>query len=118
MQVFMRYEAHIKPILLRYHYGKLDYNSKYAFMCYIVENKITAVQEIQWNEVLKLYPYETRESLYSSVRYIYQRKKNSPLDHLYMVFQEHLYYYKENDPTENTKEFQSTIVDIYLNCKT
>jgi hypothetical protein len=113
-----RYERHIKPILLRYHYEKLGSNSNYDFMSYVVKNKITSVQEIQWKEVLKLFPYETRESLSIPVSHVYHRYKNSSLDHLYMVFQEHLNYYKENGPTENKKEFQSSIVEIYLNCKT
>merc|ERR1711890_225491 len=59
-QVRTRYEAHIQPVLLSYHYGKMNYNWKYDFLCYVVENKIISQKEIQWKEVIKLYPYQTR----------------------------------------------------------
>jgi hypothetical protein len=82
-----------------------------------VKNKITSLKEIQWKEVLKIYPWETRESLTRPVASIYHRCKNSPLDYLYLVFQDNVYNnYKEKDPSEKN-EYQSTIVEIYLNCK-
>ena len=116
-QVKPHYEIFIKPILLKYHYGKLGYNSKYDFMRYVVENKIKSVKEIQWKEVLKLFPYETVHSLTHDVTSIFRYHKKSPLDDLYLVFQEYIKCYDEKQPTEDKIEYQNNIVDIYLNCK-
>ena len=112
-----RYERYIKPILLKYHYGKLGCNSKYDFMRYVVENKITSVKEIQWKKVLQLFPCETRSSLNHVVDPIFRCHKKSPLDHLYLVLQEYLNNYDEKHLTEDQIEYQSNIVGIYLNCK-
>jgi hypothetical protein len=117
MQVRHRYEGCIAPILLKYHYRKLGCNSNYEFMCYVVENEIKSVREIQWKEVLQLFPYETRKSLQACVNHIFHRYKNSPLDNLCLIFQKYLDYYKEHTPTENQIEYQSIIVEMYLNCK-
>ena len=114
-QVQTHYEAYIKPILLSYYYGKMDYNWKYDFLCYVVENKITSVKEIQWNEVVKLFPYQTRQSMHIAQMHIFQQ--HSPLDDLYLVVQEKLSNYKEKYPTEEEIEYRSQIVEIYLNCK-
>ena len=116
-QVKPHYEIFIKPILLKYHYGKLGYNSKYDFMRYVVENKIKSVKEIQWKEVLKLFPYETVHSLTHDVTSIFRYHKKSPLDDLYLVFQEYIKCHDEKQPSEDKIEYQNNIVEIYLNCK-
>ena len=130
-QVRAHYEGYIKPILLSYHYGKLDYNWKYDFLCYVVENKFTSVKEISWKEVLKLLPYQTRESMNNLLTLVFQRQNSLrlTLDHslgrrartqgenLYLVVQREINDYKENVPTQDEIEYRSQIVKMYLNCK-
>jgi len=115
-QVRSHCEIYIKPILLKYHYGKLGCSSKYDFMCYVVENKIRSVKEINWKEVLQIFPYETTLSLHQALNQVFTYHKKSPLDHLYLVFQEHLKH-SDQHPTEDKIEHQNTIVEMYLNCK-
>merc|ERR1712080_580072 len=104
--------SYIKPVLLSYHYGKMDYNWKYAFLCYVVEKKITSAKEIQWKEVVKLYPYQTQRSLHALLHNISQYHSNSPLDNLYLVVQKRINYYREKDLTEDEIEYRSEIVEI------
>jgi hypothetical protein len=95
----------------------MDYNWKYSFLCYVVENKITAINGIQWKEVLKLYPYQTQKSMHSLLNSIFLAHRKSPLDDLYLVVQEKLIDYKIKDPTDKKIEYRSQIVKMYLNCK-
>ena len=126
-QVQIHYESYIKPILLSYHYGKLDYNWKYDFLCYVVENKFKSSKEIPWKEVLKTFPYQTYQSMnvllsrffwdQRSLRLSLAPKLGLQGEDLYLVVQREINKYKETVPMEHEKEYQSQIVKMYLNCK-
>merc|ERR1712150_269629 len=57
------YEGLIKPILLGYTQGRLYTSYKYEFLSYVVENGIISEKEVQWNQVLRDFPSQTRISL-------------------------------------------------------
>ena len=116
-QVRDHFERQIQPILLSYHYGKLDHNWKYELLSYVVGKKIKAIKEIQWEVVSKLFPYQTRKSLHDFLSYTFVNNRRDRLDYVYVVVQEKLNDYKNKRPTEKEIEYQSEIVKMYLNCK-
>ncbi len=62
--VLSRWYQKIKPTLLSYHNGTLQMDIiKADFFKYIVENKVHATQDIDWPNVIKLFPVHNRVSL-------------------------------------------------------
>ena len=53
----------LKPILLSYHSGELQFDWKTPFLSRIVELKIVRTQDINWDELLELFPNQTAYSM-------------------------------------------------------
>ncbi len=53
----------IQPALLSYHYGYSQSECRRKFYEYLVDKKINYVQEIDWNEAVRLFPSHNPESL-------------------------------------------------------
>jgi hypothetical protein len=69
----------IKPTLLSYHKGSLQMDIKAEFFKYIVEMKVHATQDIDWPNVIKLFPGQNPRSLHNMFRYIGQFSGKIPL---------------------------------------
>jgi hypothetical protein len=51
--------TYVKPILLSYHYECLFTNFKPKFYSYLMKKKVTAFQDIDWDEVKRMFPSQT-----------------------------------------------------------
>ena len=61
--VFTNWREVIQPALLSYHYGYSQSDCRKRFYEYLVDKKVNYVQEIDWNEAVRLFPSHTPESL-------------------------------------------------------
>merc|ERR1712156_459414 len=58
-----RYEKYLKPILLNYHLGTLNNNWKYNYVAHILNKNYKATKEVIWEEMLDIFPGQSRMSL-------------------------------------------------------
>merc|ERR1712218_341474 len=101
----------IKPILMTYHLGILHSNWKYNFLKYIVEKEVNHPKEIDCNEVCKLFPAQTVESMRITLT-SYLRSEGVPLC---KAIKENLYKRKQGDDySEKEKSHRENIVKLYL----
>jgi len=105
----------IKPILLSYHCGTLRTYSRRKFLSYIMKTGIEYTQDINWEEVLKHFPCETRRSLDSSLRPIRSNKE----DTLSVAIEKYLENTSNNrkgkdEYTPKEKKYRDQIVSCYL----
>jgi hypothetical protein len=66
--VYKSWRGFIKPTLLSYHNCTLLTDIKSEFFKYIVEKKAHSVQDIDWPDVVKLFPGQNPTSLGSNLR--------------------------------------------------
>merc|ERR1712150_61885 len=106
------YEATVKPILLAYHLGMLYTSCKYEFLTIVVDNSIISGKEIQWNQVLKDFPSQTRKSLNSYLSHFRSEGDNDPVP-LYEKIRQNLSKYKNHQYKKAEIEYRNAITSIY-----
>ncbi len=76
LRVRLHWTYSLKPILLAYHAGELHFDWKTPFLKYVIERKISTIQDIDWPEFLAKFPTQTIDSM---SKYLWDavRKKES-----------------------------------------
>merc|ERR1712133_83755 len=109
-----RYQAILKPILLNYHLGTLNYNWKYKFFTQISNNNYKNVKEIVWEELINFYPGQTVKSLRTEISTAMRYTRNLSFRE---AIKEHARKIRNTDDnSERKKEYHQKIVDVYSKC--
>jgi hypothetical protein len=107
----------LKPALLSHHNGSLFTNNKPKFFSYLIEKKVTALQDIDWSEAKRLFPTENSKSLLVAI-YCEMRKidrsdpllENEPL-HVKLDWSKHDWINAQLP--EKVKRYREKIVQLY-----
>lgn len=107
--VRMSWAQLIKPTLLSYHDGTLQIDIiKAEFFKYIVENKVHATQDIDWPNVIKLFPRHNRFSLNCMLRSIVKYSGKIPLYEAVKT-----YLKKDHPPRQSALNRRQHIINLY-----
>ena len=63
-----RWRGYLQPIILSSIHGKLNINVTPEIYMFLISQKIKTIEEIDWNELLNRWPFQTEESLKLMVR--------------------------------------------------
>ena len=85
------------------------------FYKYIIKNKITCSQDINYAEAIEVFPEQTADSLHASlIRFAKNWYQGEPL---YRVIESCLPTYKDRQESEKVRNFREEIVKIYDHVK-
>ena len=113
--IWERWITIIQPILLSYHFGTLHKLWRLDFYKYIIKNKITCSQDINYAEAIEVFPEQTADSLHASlIRFAKNWYQGEPL---YRVIESCLPTYKDRQESEKVRNFREEIVKIYDHVK-
>ena len=115
--VLKHWEGRLKPVLLSYHDQTLLTNVTPHFLSYIIERKLSATQEIMWDDVIKHFPtqtpkYLTRElsNKLTTINKCNPHEVNLPL---YLKLQKNAFEWKNQEMSEKVKNYRLAIVSLY-----
>lgn len=110
-----RWTQTILPILLEHLLGS-NKNWKEEFLTFIVEQKVISVADVDWTEVLKRWPSQTKVTLSQQLKAIHVRSAmpNSPLYHQVIGDEKK----REVKTHQSTIDRHKAIIDIYEAFKT
>lgn len=63
-----RWRGYLQPIILSSIHGKLNINVTPEIYMFLISQKIKTIEEIDWNELLNRWPFQTEESLKLMIR--------------------------------------------------
>ncbi len=110
--VLQNWGAVIKPTLLAYHNGTLHSDWKTEFLEYLVEKKVKAIQDIDWQDTQEHFPNNTSLSLqrvFTSIR----RQENYKSQPLFKTIQDYLPKLKNSAASKRGFEYREKIAYLY-----
>ena len=110
--VYQIWRNTIKPALLSYHNGTLHQKWKKDFYELLIESKVEAIQEIDWDAVMKKFPAQNPTSLGSSLVVIRRDPKISEMP-VHLALQDYLQKLNHSKENETSKCRRELIVFCY-----
>ena len=112
--VHRHWQSYLKGLLLRHHYGVLHKSWKPLFLQYLIDNKIAAVQDVDYNEVGKICPGVVSgqvDAFFQGLKGRSQDEKNLPI---YKIAKRYVKKYKDRaDCRPKERELREAIVHHY-----
>ena len=107
-----RWRGYLQPIILSTMHGKLNYNIVPEVYKYLIESKVKRIEDIDWQMLVKRWPFQTEESLKLMVRSAKNWGKNEKNIFLYQKLK-HLLPKKRKPLSLKDQEFNSSIATAY-----
>ena len=112
--IVCRWRGYLQPIILSKLAGKLNYNIVPDVYKYLIQSKVNRIEDIDWQMLVKRWPFQTEESLKLMVRSAKNSGNNAKNIFLYQKLK-HLLPQKRKSLSIKDQEFNSAIAVAYDN---
>ena len=107
----------LKPVLLAFHDQSLFTYTLPSFLTYLIDKKISATQEIDWEEVKRFFPTQTGNGLgmelNNQIKSLNQLNPHEIHCPVYLKLEKNAFHWKSKELSNKNKLYRERISDLY-----